>query len=136
MARTRTHRRKAVKSKKSKRSKRSKKAKKAKRKTRKAQKNRRSRKRAGADTPNSSYDEGHTDKESISVDPNEPFHADIEPIALANEVHELEMELLDDSFASEEPDESVGSIGSIGSIGLDDDTLDLDASLSLGGRSG
>jgi len=140
---------------------------KTKRKPRKAKKNRRSRKRAGADTPDSSYNEGETDKESISVDPNEPFHADIEPIALANEVHVLEMGLLDDSFASEEPDESIGTIGdsyeydtsngsigsigtigdgyeydtsngSIGSIGLDDDndddTLDLDASLSLGGR--
>jgi hypothetical protein len=87
---------------------------KTKRKTRKATKNRRSRKRAGADTPDSSYDEGRTDMESISVDQNEPFHADIEPIALANEVHVLEMGLLDDSFASEEPDESIGSFGTIG----------------------
>ena len=104
MARTRTHRRKAAKSKKSKR--------KTKRKPRKAKKNRRSRKRAGADTPDSSLYEGHTDKESISVDPDEPFHTDIEAIPLANEVHELEMGLLDDSFASENPDESIGSIGS------------------------
>jgi hypothetical protein len=166
------------------------KSKKSKRKTRKAKKKRRSRKRAGADTPDSSYNEGKTDEESISVDPNEPFHANIGPIALANEVHELEMGLLDDSFASEEPDESIGtigdsyeydtsngSIGSIGSIGTigdgyeydtsngsigsigpigdgyeydtsngsigsidlegdtDDHTLNLDASLSLGGRN-
>jgi hypothetical protein len=102
------------------------------RKIRKAKKNRRIRQKAGADTPDSSFSEGHTDRESISIDPNEPFHVpNIEAIPMANEVHDLndlEMGLLDDSFASENPDESFGSIG------FDDDTLDLDASLSLGGK--
>ena len=106
-----------------------------KRKTRKAKKNRRRRKKAGADTPDSSFDEGHTDRESISIDPDEPFHVDIEVIPMANEVHELEMELLDDSFASENPDESFGTFGSIElDDDNDDDTPDLDASLSLGGK--
>ena len=108
---------------------------------RKTRKNRRRRKKAGTYTPDSSFDEGHTDRESISVDPNEPFHADIEAIMLDNEVHELEMELLDDSFASENPDESIGSIGSMQSIESieldddnDDDTSDLDVSLIVGGK--
>ena len=106
-----------------------------KRKTRKTRKNRRRRKKAGADTPDSSFDEGHTDRESISINPDEPFHVDIEAIPLANEVHELEMELLDDSFASENPDVSFGTFGSIElDDDNDDDTPDLDASLSLGGK--
>ena len=93
------------------------------RKTRKAKQNKRRRQKAGADTPDSSY--GHTDEESISIDPNEPFHVpDIEAIPMANEVHELEMGLLDDSFASVNPDESFGSIE------FDDDTPDIDLSLS------
>ena len=73
-----------------------------KRKTRKSKpkkRNRRSRKRAGADGDDS-YDEGETTRESISRD-DEPFYADdIEAIPLANEVHELEMANLDDSWAS------------------------------------
>jgi len=104
----------------------------------KVKRNRRSQKRAGVGTPNSSLDEGRTDVESISFEPDEPFHAaNIEPIALANEaneVHDLEMGLLDDSFASDldgsigdiyEYDASNGSIGSIGSIG---DSYEYDAS--------
>jgi len=96
------------------------------RKTRKAKKNRRIRQKAGADTPDSSFNEGHTDRESISFDPDEPFHVDIEAIPMANEVHELEMGLLDDSFASDNLDESFGSIE------FDDDTPNID--LSLGGK--
>jgi len=72
-----------------------------KRKTRKSKpkkRNRRSRKRAGANGDDS-YDEGETTRESISQD--EPFHVDgIDAIPLANEVHELEMANLDDSWAS------------------------------------
>ena len=78
--------------------------KKSKRKTRKTRKskpkkrNRRTRKRAGANGDDS-YDEGETTRESISQD--EPFHVDgIDAIPLANEVHELEMANLDDSWAS------------------------------------
>ena len=47
---------------------------------------------------------------------------------MANEVHQLEMELLDDSFAS------FDSIGPTESIELDDDTPDLDVSLIVGGK--
>ena len=95
---------------------------------RKTRKNRRRRKKAGTDISDSSFDEGHTDKESISVDPDEPFYTDIEAIPIANEVHQLEMELLDDSFAS------FDSIGPNESVELDDITPDLDESLSLGGK--
>ena len=81
-----------------------------KRKTRKSKpkkRNRRSRKRAGANGDDS-YDEGETTRESISQD--EPFHVEgIDAIPLANEVHQLEMENLDDSWASHssiDPNES------------------------------
>ena len=87
-----------------------------KRKTRKSKpkkRNRRSRKRAGANGDDS-YDEGVTDRESISQD--EPFHVDdIDAIPLADELHELhelEMANLDDSWASHSsfnPDESLSS---------------------------
>ena len=84
----------------------------------KVKKNRRSRKRAGA-VGDDSYDEGVTDRESISQD--EPFHVDdIDAIPLANEVHDLEMANLNDSFASfdlDASDESNVSFGSFGSFG-------------------
>lgn len=98
----------------------------------KVKRNRRSQKRAGVGTPNSSLDEGRTDVESISFEPDEP-------IALANEVHDLEMGLLDDSFASD-LDGSIGDIyeydasnGSIGSIG---DSYEYDASNASNASNG
>jgi len=99
---------------------------------RKTRKNRQRRKKAGTNTPDSSFDEGDTDRESISVDPDEPFYADIEAIQFANELHELEMGLLDDSFASDNPDESFGTFDL--DDDNDDDTPNLDVSLIIGGK--
>ena len=94
-----------------------------KRKTRKSKpkkRNRRSRKRAGANG-NDSYDEGETTRESISQD--EPFHVDgIDAIPLANEVHELEMANLDDSWASHS---SIDPNGSFINPYESDESLDL-----------
>ena len=105
----------------------------------KVKRNTRTRKRAGA-VGDDSYDEGVTDRESISQD--EPFPVDniaAIPLAnevhylelanevhdleqLANEVHGLETANLEDSFASfdldasDESDESFGSLGSLRSL--------------------
>ena len=111
----------------------------------KVKRNTRTRKRAGANGDDS-YDEGVTDRESISQD--EPFHVgDIDAIPLANEVHEfhevhdLEMANLDDSFASfeslgslnsfnlDESDDSNVSFGSLNSFNLDESD---DSNVSLG----
>ena len=80
----------------------------------KVKRNTRTRKRAGA-VGDDSYDEGVTDRESISQD--EPFHVgNIGAIPLANEVHYLEMANLDDSFASFDLDASDASDESFGSL--------------------